>query len=139
MHWRDLVLGEIRSATSRPISFYINIWYFMLRCIGWISSRNNNWLAAQYIMARILINAWCFFFYPFLTWNPTGAVKASRNNLRRNSFLWLFLFSFHERMGKCPCLVLVLQQVLLSVYSSFCFPLMKAEQWQVHAAPTTWL
>ena len=30
-------------------------------------------------------------------------------------------------MGICPCLVLVFQQVLLSVYSSFRLPLMKAE------------
>ena len=80
-------------------------------------------------MAHILINAWHFFFHPFLTWNPTGAVKASWDYLRRNSFVWLFLLSFQERMGKCPCLVLVLQQVLLSVYSSFRFPLIKAEQW----------
>ena len=81
----------------------------------------------SYIMERILINAWRFFFHPFLTWNPTGAVKASQNNSRRNSFVWRFLWSFHERMGKCPCLVLVLQQVLLPVHSSFCFPPMKAE------------
>ena len=96
-------------------------------------------------MAHILINAWRFFFHPFLTWHPTGAVKASRDNLtvlRRNSFVWLFLLSFHERVGKCPCLVKACACLAASfIVSLFIIPFPANESWTMtlHTAPTTWL
>ena len=46
--------------------------------------------------------------FPSLSYlKSNSALKASRYNLSRNSFVWLFLLSSHERIGICPYLVLV--------------------------------
>ena len=50
-----------------------------------------------------------------------------------------FLLSFHERMGKCPCLVLVFQVPASLIVSLFIIPFPANESWAMtlHTAPTT--
>ena len=118
----------------RETMIYHFIWYFMHRCIGWITSTlgiTTDLYHNIFFLHHGTHSNECMalLFPPFSYLKSNSALKASRDNLSRNSFVWLFLLSSHERMGICPCLVLVFQQVLLSVYSSFRLPLMKAEQW----------